>query len=389
MRYSLSRLSGDERALLALLAQMAPNLALEPLLQRLRTAWHASYPPFREVLHDDSKRHRAIRRLQRAQLLGRTATGPVLPRETSQLIRECLDPDLAHDAVSNGVMTLGWLLDDGADPQTWPDWEVLAPHVETLGDAVTDQDLRVAVRLLNELSAYRRKTHEPDQARQAAERAIELAHRVVPVGHADTAHLLCNRAMAMDDLGQTEDALAILDKAVEILELRMGDGPQLAGTLNMRGGVLRTLGEYKRSIADRLRGIVMLESLTGANSELGELYNDLAVTYERYGDYDAAIGAYRRVQDLVGDDYGGAEATLNEGLLLLEHGPTDEAIPVLHRAEDALAMRYPRCSWRVWRVNQALGAAYGHVGPQDRADHYLAVAVAINDEAIERGLTGL
>jgi tetratricopeptide (TPR) repeat protein len=386
-QYTLSRLSADALSLLALFAAVAPDQPISALLRYLQQWWHRSFPPFQDLLHNQTRSEVALRGLQRAQVLRRVNDDLVLPATIAVSVRQSLEPELSQDAVSNSLLIIGSFLGYGANPETWSDWQVLAPHVEALGQADVDHDLRISVRLMNELSAYRRATHQPAAALTAAKKALAIAHRVSG-GYIDIAPLLANEAMALDDLDQTQDALQLLIKAVRILERDRGNGAQLAGVLNMRGGVRQRLGQHKKAIEDRERGIQMLEGQDGMSRDLAELYNDVAISYEEYKKFDQALAAYRRVQELVGENYGGAEASLNEGLLLQALGQHDDAAVVLHRAEDALSRRYPRCSWRVWRVNQALGDAYAALGEHNRAERYWQTANDINREAISQDLRG-
>jgi hypothetical protein len=107
-------------------------------------------------------------------------------------------------------------------PQSWPRWQVLLPHVlaaaahtGTVGATGTaDPDNTAA--LLNETSTYLWVHARLAEARPLVERALAIDEAAYGPDHPDVAVDLNNLAAALGDLGETDRARLLEERALAI-----------------------------------------------------------------------------------------------------------------------------------------------------------------------------
>jgi tetratricopeptide (TPR) repeat protein len=402
VKYLLSQLPPDARVLVELLSNLAPEHDVRPILDAFAEQWHASYPPVRPVLEDARRLREARTALSRSRLVRRLSGGAQSLRPaTAAVIRDGLSPDARRDYVDQLARLLREILDeDSPEPGTWPSWELFADHVPVVCEAALelDADVKDAVLLLHDLSGYLAGRHFPEQAVQASRLALENAKRVWPADHPTIGAMEYRLSHALVDLDEADEALTHADRSVSIQDAQFGAGPRLAAALDGRAVVLSKLGRYRRAREDRERALGMLHDL---NDDAEEQIDDipglrveilaglaLSLSYEEEGRLANAIECYEAIDATADGRYGTPEALENHGILLLESKRFDEALTVLLRAKSALEPVYPRCSWRIWKLHDALADTYSALGQMDAADRHRKEAVDINDESIRLGMEG-
>ncbi len=229
-----------------------------------------------------------------------------------------------------------------------------------------------------------------EEAVQALQRAVAL--------DADLADAQYNLAIAYRKLGRTDAAITALMRVTQLeprdYEVRIG----LGNWLTERGRHLEASQQYERAALLRLDSV--------------EAWRKLAESYEAAGQVRAAVGAYRRVLGLLGQDdpavltsllrvalqakdgpsameaarkiealHQDHEGYLALGKALLLNGQTEEAVGELEKAA-ALAPSSVD-------AQAALGTAYAALGRSDEAIQHLVQAIELGpkDPALYRTLS--
>ncbi|MEC7518670.1 MAG: protein kinase [Myxococcota bacterium] len=181
-----------------------------------------------------------------------------------------------------------------------------------LGSAL---DVRIAVA---EVLEVRGRLGEQEALLAAAERECEGPTR---------ARVRTDRAVALQRLGQSGEALPLLEKALEDAE---GDAEALARALGKHAVALTYAGETERA-AEQLRAAerLVLTRASGLRADAAIWRGQLA---SMIGDLGAARNAYWAAVELyreLGDPRRAAEASLNLADLYNRVGAHDEAVPAL------------------------------------------------------------
>jgi tetratricopeptide (TPR) repeat protein len=151
------------------------------------------------------------------------------------------------------------------EPQDWPRWAVLLPHVLAAADhfaSLPGQQQHAAAAdvswLLDRASTYLQVHARLSEARPLAERALAIAEAALGPDHPEVAADLNNLALILRDLGQLAQARPLAERALAITEAAYGpDHPAVAIRLSNLTGILQDLGqpEQARPLAERALAI--------------------------------------------------------------------------------------------------------------------------------------
>src|ERR1017187_9171185 len=155
------------------------------------------------------------------------------------------------------VVALGLLRADAlerimGEPQDWPRWAVLLPHVlaaaghldSSTADRHGPDAMADASQLLDRAGTYLQVHARLTDAKALLERALAIDEAAYGPGHPGVATDLNNLATILQDLGQPEAARPLQERALAIDEAAYGPGhPGVARDLNNLALILRDLGQ--------------------------------------------------------------------------------------------------------------------------------------------------
>jgi hypothetical protein len=267
--------------------------------------------------------------LARYGLARLTDTGPILHRLTQAILRDTdPDPGTHRDTVERLLAAAA--PGNGSDPQWWPRWSVLLPHILATDPATTTNrelrrttntavwhlkargDARTALPLAQHLCQAWTDRHGPDngstlqiaavlaeihrqlghyqQAHDLDEDALTRYRRILGDDHHDTLALASNLAIDLAGLGEHERARQLSEDTLTRFRRVLGDDhPDTLASANNLAADLRRAGEYDRArqldedtLARRRRvlGDDHPDALTSANN--------LAANLRQAGEYDRA-----------------------------------------------------------------------------------------------------
>ncbi|WJY41550.1 FxSxx-COOH system tetratricopeptide repeat protein [Streptomyces sp. P9-2B-2] len=291
-RVTLDRLTGTPEAghLLRTLAWFAPDAVPRGVLAAL------GGPPAVQ---------RAIARLAAYSMIKTTSRTVTVHRLVQSVARtpDASDPhrqaqDIEH-ARRDAVRCLGVTLPDTQntldDPDVWPAWRALVPHIDALADqALPDTDDETTAALLREAGLFLASQGLVARGLIHLSRA-ERAQRLI-LGEAAPQTLTSRAHLAhwLTESGDPEQAIALLEDTLNAVERAQGsDHTDTLGTRNNLADAYESHGDldhaialYERTLADcrRLFGPEHPDTLTVANN--------LAFAYEKNGDLDKAVPLY-------------------------------------------------------------------------------------------------
>jgi hypothetical protein len=250
---TLDQLVADAPAaaeLLGLLAYLAP----EPVPLTLFTAYPDRLPARLAVAARDPLvftelirvlRHRALARVQAESLQ--------VHRLVQAVLRTGATPATGESGTQVRARVLGLLraavpADPWNNPQAWPAWRTLLPHVLAATDPSAEQDPASSqdlAWLLDRAATYLQTRGEPRTARHLFDRALQQRRQLLGVDHPDTLESASNFAGGLHALGEYSAARQ-LDE--DTLDRRRGAlGENHPHTLTAAGNLaldLHALGEY-------------------------------------------------------------------------------------------------------------------------------------------------
>jgi len=357
---SLDQLQQDDAAAVQLLRHVA-FLAADPFpVAVLADQEPTILPgPLHEVLADPVRRDRTLGALHRYALVRRDGDSIQMHRLVQAVVRRSLPPP-ERATVEGTVLRLlqaALPVDILHQPDAWPRWRQLLPHVlVACAERPDPVEPSATSWLLDHAGTYLRSRGEPAAARPLLERALTITEAAHGPEHPDVATSLGNLALALRDLGEPAAARPLLERALTITEAANGpEHPVVATSLNNLAAVLLDLGEpaAARPLADRALAITeaangpehpavatRLNNLALVLGDLGEpaaarpLDRALAITEAAYGPQHPAVAASLNNLAAVLRDLGepaAARPLLDRALTIHEaaHGPEHPAVPAL------------------------------------------------------------
>src|SRR5204863_5063347 len=151
-----------------------------------------------------------------------------------------------HDEVRaeiavNLVYVVGYLEGQFKEGQAW------AKTAESILKRLGGHELLRAW-LLNDIGCVYDLNGNKEAAVRAEQDALTLKGKVLGDRHPDLGISEANLAMALQGLGRNDEALAHVNRSIEIIEGGLGAAhPDVATSLNTRGDVLNSLGRYQEA----------------------------------------------------------------------------------------------------------------------------------------------
>ena len=194
-------------------------------------------------------------------------------------------------------------------------------------------------RCLTDLALATWMSGHPEQALAIFDRALALLDDRVGADHPDAAHARSGRAVVLQDLGHVEQAYALQSEAAAVLVACCGERhPDVAHALDKLGYMAGLLGRWQESIDRHRRAMTILADVHGADHvEVAMPLSNLGVMHLAAGDLDAAAEAQLRARTLFAYSFGTrhphtALATRRLGLVRMAQGRHGEGQELLQAA---------------------------------------------------------
>lgn len=250
------------------LADVCAFLAPEPIPLDLLTAHPDVLPhPLCVVVGDRVAVADVVGVLVDYSLAQRTSTGLLFHRLTQTVLRHSTStaPSLPVTALALLRADLPGRIEE--DPQSWPRWRQLLPHVLAATSHHPDSTPVAAgdtAWLLDHAAAYQQTHGQPAQAQPLYERSLHIVEASYSPDHPDVAASLNNLAQVLRDLGQPAQSQPLLERAWRIYEASYGpDHPDVAASLNNLAWVLGDLGQAAQAQPLVERALRILEASYG------------------------------------------------------------------------------------------------------------------------------
>lgn len=160
--------------------------------------------------------------------------------------------------------------------------------LNSLAEAVEEQDDNGILQLLNELLGYYRETSRYEEAYLLGERAIDQAERMGLKGTIPYATTLLNVANVYRAGGRLEDSLKNYLQVQDIYRQQLSsDNMFVAGLQNNLSLLYQEMGEYEKAKECQLKALQIVKNKDAAY-ELGVTYANLAATCVQLGQLDEA-----------------------------------------------------------------------------------------------------
>jgi len=232
---------------------------------------------------------------------------------------------------------------------------------------------------------------DPDAARSAIERSIEIERGLLGANHPTLGMTLNGLGIVFEDLGDFAQANAHYEEARRMLVASLGDRhPAVAKVEENLGNICWVRGELGRAVDHHQRALEIRVAAFGTeHPTVGLSHLNLGNIFYTKGELDAAEVAYLRALEIsekaLGPEHSRvAYALVNLGGVYLRKRELDAAEQVLHRALKIRLASFDREHPGVAYVLANLGVAAVSRGDLDRADVYLVEALATMEKV--RGL---
>lgn len=265
--------------------------------------------------------------------LAKVADGGIqLHRLTLPMVRERLSGAARERAAAYASSLLEAAAPgDGSDPDTWPRWAQLLPHL--LAVAPDDLTTSGARRAACEACRYLKRLGDTE----AAVSRLQVLHATwrewLGRDHPDTLVAAVAVAEALADSGQPEEAVALTEEILAQQRVALGeDHPDTLGTACNLAILLSTVGRVSEAV------LLDEDALVRRRRVLGEDHpstlvtaGNLAVHLARTGRYGEALELHEetlaRSRRVLGDDHHSAlAAASNMARLLVDAGRPNEAL---------------------------------------------------------------
>lgn len=165
------------------------------------------------------------------------------------------------------------------------DFDAAEKHLKYwAADAMACGDERALLTLINEQIGFYRKTDKEPEALSCAEKALKLAESMGLSGNITMGTTLINAATAYKAFDRAEKALVLYERAKDIYEaeLKPDDG-RLGGLYNNMALSLLDLGRFDEAKALFENALCVMEKVSGGEAEM-------AITYCNMADLSSAQG---------------------------------------------------------------------------------------------------
>ncbi|MEU6151648.1 FxSxx-COOH system tetratricopeptide repeat protein [Actinosynnema sp. NPDC047251] len=380
---SLAELGAAERRLLDLLAHLAP----EPVPLDLFTLHPDALPaPLAETVTDPIAFNNTVGALVDHYLVRRSATEiTVVHRLLGQSLRDRADPGGALGAAM-ALLVADLPIEIRGEPEKWPRWHTLLPHVLAVCAASPDADGPL-VALLVGTGRHLHSQGLLHEALGAAERALAVQESLDGTDSQRIAVTLNEVGMILDDLDRSADALVLYQRAgVMSAGSFGGDHPYAAVYLANSANSLVNLGRSGEAVPLLERALAIYRAKYGPD------HPEVAITLRKLGKAMRGLGRTAEVLPLVvraleidsayfPPDHPTLVVSLNNvGFALVELDRATEAEPVfrraMHLAETAYHPAHPYVAISATNLSVALAA----LGREAEARESLEKALRIRQQ---------
>ena len=289
------------------------------------------------------------------------------------------------------VLNLQFPKDGFNDPTCWQVCTELAPHVETIVYAVTDDtsEWEELSLLLNDFAGYQGGRASYDAAEPLLRRALGIREKHLGPDHLDVATSLNNLSSLLQKKGKYAEAKSILERSVAIYEKDLGSNhPWLATGLNNLAILLKELGNYAAAEPLLRRALAIREkALDPVHPQIAQSLNSLAMLLFSQGNYTAGEPLLRRALAIFEKAYDPdhpdiAQSLNNLATLLFSQGNYAEAKSLLGRSlaikEKHFGSNHPSVATGL----NNLALLLKELGNYTDAEPLLRRALAIREEAL-------
>jgi tetratricopeptide (TPR) repeat protein len=200
------------------------------------------------------------------------------------------------DTQAPGLLALGLLRADAPgevydQPEDWPRWAVLLPHVLAVTAHIHDEVTTCGSAsqcswLLNRAGTYLQTQGRYRDAEPLLRRGLAITEQAHGPNHPDVATRLNNLATVLQDLGDAAGARPLAERALAITERTEGlDHPDVAIRLNNLALVLHDLGDATGARLLAERALTITENVHGSDHpHVATRLNNLALVRRDLGD---------------------------------------------------------------------------------------------------------
>jgi Domain of unknown function (DUF4062)/Tetratricopeptide repeat/NB-ARC domain len=350
---SFDRIAAEHPAALELL-NLAAYLAPEPIPLTLFTTHPEHLPPQLAAVAADPLAFADLTGALRRRALARVQTDSLQLHRLVQALLRTHSTSTDHPTGKNTKATVVQLLcaavpaDPWDNPDTWPTWQTLLPHVlattYTSGDLDPDSSKKVAW-LLDRACTYLLARGEPRPSKPLAERSLALCQQLLDENHPDTLRSAHGLATALHAVGEYAAARQLCEHTLTRRRRVLGaDHPDTMLSAMNLANTLYALGEYATARQLDEDTLVRRRRVLGEDHPftLGMAVN-LADDLHALGDYAAARqlheGTLMRSRRVLGADH--RETLLSATSLAKDLHALGEHAAARQLHEDTL-MRYRR-----------------------------------------------
>ncbi|MGH3693014.1 MAG: FxSxx-COOH system tetratricopeptide repeat protein [Pseudonocardiaceae bacterium] len=310
VQVALDRLAAQSPAALQLLT-LAAYLAPEPIPLTLFTTHPTQLPDPLATAATDPLAFAELTGLLRQHGLARVESGILqLHRLLAAIVRTQPHQQPHLPTLAVGLLRVAVPDDPLDNPQGWPAWRQLLPHVLVATDdqrnAAAEQDVAW---LLDHAAQYVQSRGEPGPARSLFERALDLRRSRLGDNHPDTLESASNLAVDLFDLGQYEQARKRGEDALTRRRKVLGDHhPDTLESASNLAAYLWSLGQYEQARQLDEDNLTRRRQILGDNHpDTLSSANNLAAYLRQLGHYEQArqLGedTLARRRQILGDDH--------------------------------------------------------------------------------------
>ncbi|WP_307874237.1 FxSxx-COOH system tetratricopeptide repeat protein [Frankia sp. AgW1.1] len=186
------------------------------------------------------------------------------------------------------------------DPQGWPRWRGLLPHVQaaldTDHDGGSERTVRAVSWLCDRTGMYLEHHGRPDSALPYLQRGLALDETHLGAEHPDTLASRNNLAGAYRAAGRVEQAIGLFEQTLTDCERVLGaEHPDTLTSRNNLAGAYRAAGRVEQAIGLYEQTLTDSERVLGAeHPDTLASRNNLAYAYEAAGRVEQAIGLFEQ-----------------------------------------------------------------------------------------------
>jgi len=320
-----------------------------------------------------------------------------------------------HPVVGRILSGLGRAVSDRA---LWAESEEIHARALRIREGALGPDHPETVQTLVTLAALARRQGRLSEAERGYREVLAIRRRVLGDGHPETAESMSRLAgLLHDELGGTEEALALTLRALEIQRLALGERhPAVASTLSQLAGLqaareewaaaeagyrealairrgvygdrsflvaetmgvladfLAARGRFQESMELHREEIQVIQATAGRreHSQLGGALHALALVHRAAGDLQGAVSLLREAVEVRATALGWdhplvATSGLELARVLRSLGRDGEVGEVLQEVLESVAARYPPDHYRVREVHAALANHHEKSGNEAEA----------------------